>query len=1088
MNASLTTIENLFEAIKKAEPVFEKMNSSQKEKEQYLESKGFSKKSILSIADIIGISLKITQENVDRIEWFADFLKVHLNAFAKSIHIYIEIIKVAAHKSSIYRTLMDIHLYDMKTIDDFDFIGNALNQFSKPIFSDPIFQCMSYTYIGHLFQRIGRFWDARAAYKLAMSFHNDPRKITQVAAYGNLELDYLAQIASTDYFQTYESQTPSHIKPLILIGSIFFGAPYEQLFRQVAGASFFCKTNIEALKKRWHPVLIVFCTLFEKMHFEHSSLYQEISKDMSVQIVIIPDWLISKYPEPTPQGHDIHPALAYSLSGLIQTCLLVIAKQSNACIINLPPDCIFSNTTMIDISNAVSSGHKVVFTPGIRLERQAILTKISTMKRNKSGALLSIPSSELTRMALENLHPATKASFATQKKMTNPGIIAWPLDKDGLICHFFQMHPIYISNDLLKNNSIKRFDSIDGDLIYRMMPCNSEWKHIHVVTDPERVMMFELSGPGVLIDIKYTTDNLVQSAGSWIADVMRPLSFWLLKKRVVFGSIPTSDTNQKTLTKADGIISNLVEFGNTLNYTIVQRPEETHQSGNLNIKMLVESWAIEGSSKDTRNQLTPTPVARPIETLRVIFSLAVWGRKYINNFLNICLPSMLAEGNLLDLPNNKSSLFVLYTCHEDIPLFKENIQFQCLKKLIPVEIVSINPQAFSNKYSVLNSAQSDTVQRSTPFDVICFLYSDFVWAKGGMQFSLKKIAQGYEGVVSPVPPVVLEDFYTLLGTHLNDFITSLDDEDGLFSISIDNRTLVRHAKSILHPMMRDNILDYKVNTGNPAYVLWLGPNDDLLIRCFHAHPVMLKVKPLCPHYLTPFTKTLDEGFLPNAYPATDRLYFIQDSDELTIISLSEVDFPTPYIDNHYHLDAANISQWAESVASPMHKIMFNYKTIWHEKNVILSDWESTFQRSEATTREVFFRLSMPDVVQCSEFSAGRAARLNRALRFGYADHSEKKIMVMGPTKSKIIIPFLLFKCLYFISCRLPMRIKQQKNFQSLKNSYLKRTSGYILLLNAEKENAQPNARKLFSVYTYFIWPLKVVSYARLQLRSRLFRS
>ncbi len=80
----------------------------QNDLERSLRKKGLTKELILSVADVIGTSLKITSKNADELEWFANFLGSYLHEFVKSIQIYLEIIKVVAHKSSIYRSLMEV--------------------------------------------------------------------------------------------------------------------------------------------------------------------------------------------------------------------------------------------------------------------------------------------------------------------------------------------------------------------------------------------------------------------------------------------------------------------------------------------------------------------------------------------------------------------------------------------------------------------------------------------------------------------------------------------------------------------------------------------------------------------------------------------------------------------------------------------------------------------------------------------------------------------------------------------------------------------------------------------------------------------
>ncbi|WP_040070860.1 hypothetical protein [Coxiella burnetii] len=1036
----------------------------QNDLERSLRKKGLTKELILSVADVIGTSLKITSKNADELEWFANFLGSYLHEFVKSIQIYLEIIKVVAHKSSIYRSLMEVYFYDLDTLVNFDFVENAVSQFTSPSeWVDPIFYCMSYTYMGILLQRLGRFWDARRVFNMAARFHRDPRKLTRTAEHANIELDYLASMVSKDLLQRKEVLSTANNKPLIIVGCVFFGSVYRQLFQKSAGASFFCKNNLELLKKDWNPIVVIFCTFFDKISFERSKFYQEISSFVPIEIHVIPERLISKHPDLVPPAYEMTPSLAYSLSGLLQTCLLAIAKRWNASLINLPPDAIFSDIAVAEITRVVNKGYKVIFTPGIRLNRETVLDEVSKLTEHNNASTFGISPAQLTELAFNNLHPATEASFCTREKMTYPGFLLWPTEK-GLFGHYFQMHPIFIKSELLQHTPIRRFDSIDGDFVYLMLPCPEDWqRNIHIITEPRKVIMFELSGPDIPVDIKYDTNNLAQSAGSWIAKVMRPLSFWLLTKRVAFGN--TKNVKNNLIAHMDNVISDLVKLGNGLNSNRLPNPAAILEKADSNLETLIENWKPGSSNYKT----APSKLGTSVDAIGVIYSLAVWGRRYIENFLNICLPSLLAEDNLGNLTNNKYSLFLLYTRDEDIPLFEETAQFQKLKRIISVEIVPLDPQQFKNKYTVLSNAQSDTVQRSHCFDAICFLYSDFLWAKGGIKFCLQKLAEGYEGVVSPVPPVLLEDFYEVLNSHFTDFVQYTEDGIKDFNISITPRTLVHYAKPILHPMMRDNNVSYNLNTGNPAYVLWLGPGDDLLIRCFHSHPVMLKVKHDTPEYWIPFDKTLDEWFLPSAYPATDRLYFIQDSDELAVISLTEEDFPTPYVGENHHLDAVSIAQWAESCGAPMHKIMFNYYTLWHEHELILSNWQQTIDRSKITAAEVQWRLSMPDLVAQSESSKIYLARKDRALRFGKKDiietisirpelneanktNLEKKQAIFSSMLVNILSLLLSYKVLQSVARSFPPRVKAWRSFASLKDAFETRQARVLNKSNSNKSN------------------------------------
>lgn len=943
----------------------------------YLNKNEFPESTLLLIADSIGHSLPVTIENADDLEWFGNLLRTVFYNKIKCIYIFIEILKVVAHKTTIYHVLMDIYFYDVLTITNFDFLGNVISQLSKPIPGlDPLYYCMSYTYIGMIFQRLGRFWDARSAYNMAVSFRDDPRKISKTAEYANLELDYLASINGMNLLQ--EKSRMLNDKPLLIIGTVLFGARYEKLFRTIAGATFFCNRNLAQLKTRWRPILVVFCSLFDKINLQNTDFYKKLSSELQIKIIIFPEVLISNHPDPIKSGEKYSPPLVYSLSGLLQTCLIVLARKCNADLINLPPDAVFTNQTGTEIIKNVQNGSKVIFTPGIRLKRNEIVQSLSELKRDSNEFSIDISSEELTELALANLHPAIKACFFTNERITHPGILMWDINGKGLICHSFQMHPIFVNAELLKNSPVKRFNSIDGDFVNGMLPCPSDWKHIHIVNNKSHCIMFELSGPEVPFELCYSTKNIVKSAGSWIANTMRPLNFWLLKRGVQFGNVTTQDSLE-IKKQVDKTISEILKLRDSVEHQVIFDIQASCKQGDEQLELLTKTFINDLSKK--KPMLQNRFITQSVQSLSVIFSVVVWGRDYIDTFLKLCLPSMLSEGNIASL-NNEHSLFILHTKEEDIPIFDNNIHFKKLKMLISVEIKNINIPDGMDKYTILSRAQSEAVQLSKNFDVICFLYSDFVWATGSMQFSLQKIANGYDGVISPVPPIIKEKFYEMLHENYEDFITYDDKYIPSYLINANSRKLIHHVKPIMHPMMRDNNIDYKINTGNPAYVLWFGPNEDLLIRCFHSHPVMLKVKPFCPEYCTPFEKTLDEYFLPHAYPSTDRLYFINDSDELAIISLTEEAFSAPYIGENHHLDAAFIAQWAEACAAPMHKMSFTYYTIWHEHEINQDQWQPVINRSQNTALEVLTRLSMPEIVLYSENNLAYLARLDRAKRYG----------------------------------------------------------------------------------------------------------
>ena len=416
------------------------------------------------------------------------------------------------------------------------------------------------------------------------------------------------------------------------------------------------------------------------------------------------------------------------------------------------------------------------------------------------------------------------------------------------------------------------------------------------------------------------------------------------------------------------------------------------------VRDIKELWSLESVSEKTYVRANKKREEQNPEKLRILFSLVLWGDNYIENFLDLCLPSMLAEGNFANLPNNRISKFEIRTTPEDKNRLLKNRAFQYLQQNITVEFVDLDPSISGDKYFLLSQSQYKSVQTARSkntiwsedeyvfhYDAIFFLYADFVWAKGSFRSALKRLAEGYEGVVTPVPPLVLESFQDLIVSEKRRRNISLSergkeekespstkfelisDREFGYIIDVSPRELIHLGKPILHPMLRDNIIDYERNSGNPAYVLWLGPNDDLLIRCFHAHPVAVRVQKENPRFWEYFDRTLDEVFLPQIFTSLDRVHYVEDSDELAMVSLTEAALPVSSLPKGQRfLDSAYIARWAEAVAAPLHKYMFNRHTLWHSEDIKNEEWSSTFERSTLTADEVRFKLTLPDSLSAED--------------------------------------------------------------------------------------------------------------------------
>jgi hypothetical protein len=86
-----------------------------------------------------------------------------------------------------------------------------------------------------------------------------------------------------------------------------------------------------------------------------------------------------------------------------------------------------------------------------------------------------------------------------------------------------------------------------------------------------------------------------------------------------------------------------------------------------------------------------------------IISTPVWGEEHLNLFLNVCLPSLLATGNLPSLAAHPQNRYLVYTCPEDEEKLKGEPTFRRQSKIFPVEVLQIGDET-SQRHCTMSTA------------------------------------------------------------------------------------------------------------------------------------------------------------------------------------------------------------------------------------------------------------------------------------------------------------------------------------------------------------------------------------------------
>lgn len=216
---------------------------------------------------------------------------------------------------------------------------------------------------------------------------------------------------------------------------------------------------------------------------------------------------------------------------------------------------------------------------------------------------------------------------------------------------------------------------------------------------------------------------------------------------------------------------------------------------------------------------------------KYIFSLPVWGNLYIENFLNISLPSQLAKNNIPYLLSKKCNIeYYIYTKEKEKKYFENNNAILSLKKMAKVKFIYLDDTIEGDKYHAMTYAHSDTlINRAKIGDYIVFTVSDAIYSNAFFKYAFDELKNN-------------KKIMYMLGFRANPklaeiCLSSFKKKD--FSISIDSAELTRIAIENIHLSSESHLINKKFFTHwNSVLIDTCG--DGYIMKGFHLHPIVTK--------------------------------------------------------------------------------------------------------------------------------------------------------------------------------------------------------------------------------------------------------
>ena len=264
----------------------------------------------------------------------------------------------------------------------------------------------------------------------------------------------------------------------------------------------------------------------------------------------------------------------------------------------------------------------------------------------------------------------------------------------------------------------------------------------------------------------------------------------------------------------------------------------------------------------------------PLRSITLL--MPVWGSRFVSQFLEFCLPTLLAAGNIPAIAAMLPCRLVLLSSEADAPAIRAHPAWQALEHICTGEIRLIDDLITERNHTATITLAYARAVRETGDAMLdtCFIFlvSDYLVADGSLKTVVERIRGGASGVVAGNFQVIAEDAIPTLRSRI---------EPQSPVVSLPARALVKWSLAHLHPTTLGNTVNFGLShNAHTNRLFWRVDEDTLLGRFYLMH--MIGIRP----ELTDFVvgSSCDYSFIPEMCPS-GNVVALADSDEYLVVEM-----------------------------------------------------------------------------------------------------------------------------------------------------------------------------------------------------------
>ncbi len=666
-----------------------------------------------------------------------------------------------------------------------------------------------------------------------------------------------------------------------------WGEPYFTNFRRYLLPSFFASGNIPYLVQAGRDVAVsVLSTRDQIDEIESDPLVRRLKSVAQVNLV---------------DASDLIEAAPFLQHGLTWCYQLAMSRErrphDEVNFVLLTSDNILSASYLKRLAEIDDDGFRAVMTCALRTVIETVGPAVETY-RTADGAI-EIESLDLLRLSIDHLHPMDQANFVERQDICNPHahyrhMVA---GGKGIVARSYVWHPVMVR----PIGRIYAFRSpFDYELAEYYVGRPDLYYFANGATDMYVAELARAEYVEGRADPRPVGRELfAQRLAEWTTAAQRRN----VNVPIYWTEDPTDPDVREALDKLDAVMADVAfqvwdirpdpmaadqhpYWGDEMFWIRHAIPERISRlMPRVQPAMRTEVVRHTGylaRSVGGRYWSRGAVPAERAQPLADIFAFTpVWGDDFVDTYLNVSLPSLLADGNLPALARRCNLVYSVYSNTAHHETIARSPAWRALQRIADCRLVDIDKldaemSAYQRMSICYELGVYDNFRHGDDFAFL-FLTPDSFWADGSFETVWRYNERGYRAVM-----------YAGLRADKEPFIADVKARTaGDPARTLAPRALMELGLKHLHPIHHSMSLNSSNGTISPAHVYLNVPGEGFVARAFAMHPVFVRPRQLSSIQGARDDRlsTIDHGFIENCGLEFDEVKIIADSDDLLHVDM-----------------------------------------------------------------------------------------------------------------------------------------------------------------------------------------------------------